>query len=76
MSMFKKKKATAAPATAEPVLTPVAAPAVPTPDDAAIRQSVRMEEIKSRRAREKSKTLLSGSTKKPGTTSQTLLGKM
>lgn len=75
MSMFKKKKGTAAPATPEPALTPVAAPAVPTPGDAAIRESVRMEEIKSRRAREKSKTLLSGSTKKPMTTSQTLLGK-
>lgn len=75
MSMFKKKKTTAVAATPEPVLTPVAAPAVPTPGDSAIRESVRMEEIKSRRAREKSKTLLSGSTKKPATTSQTLLGK-
>lgn len=68
-TLFKKKKAAAA----EPTLTPVAAPAMATPDDAVIRESVRMEEIKARRQRDKSKTLLSGSTSKPLTT-KTLLG--
>lgn len=75
MSLFKSKKKAAAPAVAEPVLAPVAAPAPVTPDDTEIREAVRMDELKQRRKREGSKTLLSGSTSKPATTSQTLLGK-
>lgn len=74
MSLFKKKKA-APVAQAAPVLAPVAAPAPVTPDDNQIREAVRMDELKQRRKQQGSKTLLSGATGKPATTSQTLLGK-